>query len=368
MRNIREGSSAFNLGYDHDPNITYLELREDILSYLCEYRLGEQKHKYSLSFLKNRPPGFKLCDSHRFESMGKRANRAILEREANGESVLREQAELLGILKLEDQLGFAQDGDVVVWASPPGPENEGYDRSYGFFYLGLVEKRNDADKSISMTAIRIGYPTLENCNTAFNRLTGENVDYPEGEFLANPRVVRGLKLAVVDGVLHDVFSFKNDERHQQIVRKVLAQMGPMIDEFISLLRNGTKEEKEKAFYALENYALRLKREYEGLGIENIVQIDDYRRVKLGDILPVYGYEPPVMGGSCGGTGKKRSNDILGSGLKALNDVLGDKKNEKEWFKCPKCGYQANGPVGDKCPNVVCGLTKQQYAKSGGKTC
>ncbi len=40
--------------------------------------------------------------------------------------------------------------------------------------------------------------------------------------------------------------------------------------------------------------------------------------------------------------------------------------ESSGFVCPKCEYQAKGPVGNTCPG--CGLTKEEYARSGGKTC
>ena len=36
---------------------------------------------------------------------------------------------------------------------------------------------------------------------------------------------------------------------------------------------------------------------------------------------------------------------------------------QEWFKCPECRYQANGPIGNICPG--CGLTKDEYAEQEG---
>jgi hypothetical protein len=38
-------------------------------------------------------------------------------------------------------------------------------------------------------------------------------------------------------------------------------------------------------------------------------------------------------------------------------------SNKEWFKCPECRYNANGPIGNTCPG--CGLTKEEYAEESG---
>ncbi len=43
-----------------------------------------------------------------------------------------------------------------------------------------------------------------------------------------------------------------------------------------------------------------------------------------------------------------------------------KASQKEWFNCPKCGYEASGPIGDICPG--CKLTKEKYVEEGGSTC
>lgn len=50
----------------------------------------------------------------------------------------------------------------------------------------------------------------------------------------------------------------------------------------------------------------------------------------------------------------------------LADVV---NSEQEWFKCPKCEYQATGPIGDgPCPNKKCGLTQEQAREEGYMTC
>jgi len=131
-------------------------------------------------------------------------------------------------------------------------------------------------------------------------------------------------------------------------------MDPAIDDFVAMVKIGTKKEKLQAFNALENYALQLKEEYRNRG-EAGVQV----AVKLVDIIPGYGHKSPTVGGSCGSS----SNNPL-TAFEALRKELG--LDEDEWFNCPKCGYEATGPIGDQCPG--CGLTKDEHAEAGGETC
>lgn len=336
-----EGSPAFNLNCDHDPTITNIELREGITSYICEYRLKEKRHSYSLVFSGDSQYGWRLRDTNRAEPMSIKARRAIETRRLEEEPTRREEAELSGIRCLEDQLRFANMGEMVIWASPPGPKEQGYGE-YGFFYVGLI----GSNGQVSMAANRVEHPSLGQFNEAFKRITNGKINYETAEgFLENPRVVRGLNLTTVDRVLGDVFSFRDDEKHQQIVKKVLAKMEFMIDEFVSLLRHGTKEEKEKAFYALQNYALKLKQEYESFGIGNITYFDDYRDVRLGEILDAHGYEPPGVGGSCGGSSRKKSNSLLSLGVELDNYLNNEDDYGSREFKCPHadCGKTNRRP-------------------------
>lgn len=65
-------------------------------------------------------------------------------------------------------------------------------------------------------------------------------------------------------------------------------------------------------------------------------------------------------GGCAGGGNKDGKMTVQSITPRLADILNP---DKEWFNCPKCKYQAHGPVGDQCPG--CNLTKEQYAAEEG---
>ncbi|MCL5970067.1 MAG: hypothetical protein M1450_01000 [Patescibacteria group bacterium] len=364
------GSKAFNLEYGE--GFTDSELRADIISYLGEYRFKIQKYNYELEFSGDSLTGFKLRDTHRGEALGVKAERAVEEKKLRGENSAREEAELLGIKHLEDQLRFTKSGTTLVWMSPPGPREDGYG-DYGFVYVGEVDKSSSLKTSLSMTAIRVESPTINQFNNTLSDLIEEDINYSEAEdFLQSPFVLKGKGKEDIENTLKKHFSFKVDSREREVFDKAIANLNPAINQFVDFVKHGNKEEKLKAFYAIENYALELKDRYlnKEKANEKIVYLDEYRKYDNKDdfqgFIYLYGNKkPPVVSGSCGSTGSVKSNDVFGNGYQALmKTVFGEENNDK--FECPRCKQKADGPVGNQCPN--CGLTKEEYAESGGEVC
>lgn len=67
----------------------------------------------------------------------------------------------------------------------------------------------------------------------------------------------------------------------------------------------------------------------------------------------------------GGSGQNSNTSLVNS----LTPRFGQSSLslDQERFVCPKCGFEAHGPVGNECPG--CGLTKEDYAEeSGGPVC
>lgn len=324
-------SQAFDI--EKERVYTDVEMRKDIVSYLSEYRLRVQKYDYELLYSFREGEGFRVRDVHRGEAMSIKAKRTLAERQVTGLPIHREMAEDEGIENLDKQLYYAQDGDKIFWISPPGPKEEGYG-NYGFVFEGRVQNEMSEDglptKRLFMSAIRVENPTMSQANSAFSELTGENISHasPEG-LLENPRVVS--KRAVdTDAVLQKNFSFVVNQRDAWTNSQVITKMNLMIDEAISVIRSGTREERIRSFYALENYALALKerftRENDAPEKENIVYTRDYGEYRyLADILYEYGYMPPIVAGSCGATGEEvRSNDIFADSYSDLmKAIFGD---------------------------------------------
>lgn len=339
------GSPSFNLEYY--PYTTRRELKQDIVSYLGEYRFKLQKFKYEMRFFKGDDGEIGLRDPDRGELMRTKAKRVIEERKGRGDPVHREAEELKGIYILEKQLSFAKDGDTVLWASPPGPEEEGYGE-YGFVYVGKVEKHNEKNLILHMMAIRVEKPTIEGFNKAMSLLSGVKIKHREAdEFLGEPLVVGAqVEERFIDSVLKKHFSFIENLTQKKRFEKIIQDLNPVIEDCMDIIEKGSGEEKMRALHALENYALRLKSLSETSQAENIVYLERHKNnARLRDIMPFYSYRPPVVGGSCGATGKMESNNLLSLrfSVKAESRKTRDYEFDKK-ATCVQCGrYAFCGP-------------------------
>lgn len=357
---LEKNTSDFRLEYGE--KVPDQALINDVISYLGEYRFSLPKFSYGLKFSNGR-----LKDPCKGDSMRDIAQKALERRMIDKKSISREKAEAQGIVNLDSQLEFAKDNDTIVWASPPGPKEEGYG-NYGFIFVGNIRSDSLTEKKINMTAVRIENPKIEQFNQAMYLFTGEKTNYKTAEeFIANPKVIGGnLNEDYTDALLGMSFSFKPNAKEQEKFDHIIQRMFPLISEFVHSAKNPwkSKQEKLKELYSLENYALELKREYgQSLTGRGNIIVDFKSALKLPDIVGEYGHEPPKVAGSCPSSSSSSltSSNIL-SNKSLLNDLLGD----QEWFHCPKCGYQADGPIGDTCPG--CKLTKEEYAQETGVSC
>lgn len=356
VQNLPEkNTSDFRIEYgQHTPDQAAIN---DIVSFLGEYYFRIPKYSYKLKFSTG-----EIKDPLKEESMLNVAEKAIYEKIAKNSTYSRELAEKQGIQSLNNQLSKAQSGDTIFWASPPGSKEEGFG-DYGFVFMGNVQQTSTG-KDIQMTAIHIDNPTLKQFNQVNHLFTGEKTSYKTAEeFIANPRVIKEhFDEGYIDELLGKTFSFKPNKEEQEKFNIIMQKMTSINREFIQSAKNPfkPKSEKIKELYSIINYALQLKKEYE-LQLEGKERcIVDFRpKVGLAVISAKYGYEPPRVAGSCPGSNK--SSNLLSRGS-FLSGLFG----EQEWFHCPKCGFQADGPIGDTCPG--CKLTKDEYAAETGISC
>lgn len=313
---------------------------DDVVSYLGEYRLQVPKHSYSLRFKDGRVRG-----PHGSESMYDLCQKAIDLRRKEKKSFIRETAERYGFESLDRQLQNAVPNSTIIWMSPPGPKEEGYG-NYGFVFLGKVYQGYSTGKNLQMTAIRVENPTIEQFNKAFYMLTDEKTEAEHAEeFLDSPRVMNeDIKEGYVDAVLNRVFNYRLDREKQEKFQAIIDRALPLIYDFAN---NPLRTRDD--LYALENYVLELKRD--------VGSFDKKTPARLGELTGGYRQEPPKAAGSCGST--KSSNNIINS-ISSTNSLF----SENEWFTCPKCGFEADGPIGNECPG--CGLTKEAYAEESGE--
>lgn len=310
-------STAFDIEYNR--NVSTEGLRKDIISYLGEYRFQIQKYPYELVF-----DGKKIKDVDDGKTLTGKAENALKKRIDNNQNISRESAELQGLFSLEKQLSVAQQGDQIIWVSPPGPKEDGYG-DYGFVYSGQL----DSNK-LKMTAIRVEKPTLEQFNTFIENVTQEKVDFQIAEdFLAHPFIL-GNRQPNIDSLLLNTFQFNINEKKQKIFEAAKERLSPYIEEFINMVKFGYPQpELQRMFHALENYSIGLSKE--DFVLDNLAL---YQQIKIPLELFVnqYGYKPPTALGSCGASGEKeknkfeKSNQLFKSDM--LKKILGDDEDEK----------------------------------------
>ena len=360
-------SDAFSVEYKE---FTDGELRDDLLSYIGEYRLQVKKYDYELDYYADDELSLgQVRDVNKGESMLEKASRSVVTRRRKGLPTHREEVEEQAFSFLNEQLATARDGDSLFWASPPGPKSEGYG-DYGFLFQGKVRSiglRNGQEhKRLLMTAIRVEDPTLVQYNQAMSELTGTQWQFEhEDDFLAAPIVIDEIGDYTVDHIMQKNFKFQMSEAERAMTDHILTFLRPVVDECIPLFRKGTKVQKLKMLHALENYGLALKDAYEK-GDMTGEAIPKALLPQLDIILTKFSYQPPAARGSCGSS----SSNPLSFGYEALLKELGigsleDLLNNK-LFTCPKCELITDKLVSDACPG--CGLTKEQHAKNGGEVC
>ena len=351
------GSQAFNLEYDAPP--TRSELKRDIVSYLGEYRLQVQKYNYELVYGRERTGRgpITLRDRDRGEPLQHMAKRVIEERTRKNDPIHRETAEEKGLKKLNDVLSTAKTGDTVVWVSPPGPKEQGYG-DYGFVYAGRVTTMPNGEAHVAMSAIRVENPTIEGFNKTLSSITGvESNRQKAEEFLESPAVIKKeVTGGEIDGALKRNFQFTPDRKEQEKFEAIISHMEPLIDQFLDVMEGGDKQEKLKAFYTLENYALKLKKDFSGK--EKSVFVKHLSLHELGDR---YSHRPPAAKGSCGSTGEgSKSNGLLSSGSsgEVANSVYGTDKYGAREFNCPTCGVRNVRPTDKLLANCQsCGSSR-----------
>lgn len=354
--------SDFRIEYGE--NVPDQAIINDVVSYLGEYRFNLPKFSYNLKFSNG-----KLRDPHRNDSMEDVSQKAIDLKEKKGQSSVRERAEKEAFRSLNEKLQFAREGQTIIWASPPGAKEDGYG-DYGFIFFGKVGKEENQARNIRMTAIRVENPMIEQFSRVFSILGFGKENYATAEdFIEHPEVLgENISEEHVDSVLRTAFSFNPNEEEQRKFNSIIQGMFPLIYDFVGSIKNPwkTRSEKIKELYSLENYALELKREQEEVPFGRRDIIVDFRPIpRMADIIQEYGHNPPKASGSCP-TKDDDETSLVSSNIFSRGSFLNNLFGEDEWFHCPECDFQADGPIGDTCPN--CKLTKDEYAKESGITC
>lgn len=325
------------------------ETRYNMLRYLGEYRLAVKFDEFSYREGVG-PNGEKFLTVFEEEPIRERFINAIAQKEEGGGDSRREVAECLGFQKIEK--AFLKGKDFLfLWISPPGSKADGYG-DYSFTFVGevkdhkirVVPYRNQLSLNQHREVAGIFSQDTENLKTDVN-------------FLANPVFIQ--KKEELNNVEDLLVRIGEKERIDLSWRQRLeVKIRSLVDMFMDgVKRKASDSELDWIKRAIENFTIKNKSEITTGSFSTSILDARY-------LVDTYGsYAPPKVAGSCGISSSSTTLMDFHSKLNPGNDSLG----EQEWFHCPKCDYQADGPIGDTCPG--CGLTKDEYAKeSGAEVC
>lgn len=281
------------------------QIEDDIISYLGEYRFEVSEHDYELDIVDDR-----LVDPASGEFMVTKAKRAIENRRNDGLNTSREEAELKGLITIEEErkkMGNEKrlERKTLVWFSPPGEREDGYG-AYGFGYIG-----EEDNGKLKMTAIRLEDPEISDFNRAAQALWGKSGYKRAEDFLMSPQIVNVDKKKVKEFIQGN-FEIKNEES-RRIFEMVKTALGRNMDGFKAVLRNGTEQQRHTAVHVIENMALKMKKIYEQeLKTGNIIYLSNHQvpNFVTAMVMREYNVAPAAVRGSCGITSKTQTNDIF----------------------------------------------------------
>lgn len=326
---IQKKPEAFSLKIEEPTD--HSSLYKLIESYLGEYRFQLPVYHYQLKIENG-----ELIDPLTKESMVVKALRALKRRKELGLNTQREEKELEALEYLGENLRI---GDTVIWVSPPGEKNEGYG-NYGFFFYGIVSN----DGSIEMTARRVDLTDDEFKRRDFSRFAQtlssitQNEKYQlktDLDFLGSPVILRPNEGVVdIDEIIAQNFGRIDFEKLREFGR-IIDSLRPLIEEFIRAYQNREDPHRlRKILNVIENLA-----QTEELAGENPINLSlvDFRKLE-----EIYGFTPPQVFGSCGGTSPDDESSNFFERLSTSNifGKLGLDQSDKYGlltFRCPHCG-------------------------------
>lgn len=331
---------AFELEYKKPINTD--SLRDDIISYLGEYRFRLPSYDYSFFYSRGRDGLFALRDKYDGDSMKDKAVRAIKRNEKNNRPTNREEAELKGLQSLEQQINEANHENMVLWISPPGPKEEGYG-NYGFVYIGTINERSEGEKEVKMTAIRIENPNIKQFNSYLSFIIdSKKLFQKDTEFLASPFVLNYSSEFAIKTLLEMFRMEKDPEIHERFSASIQS-LTPVIDELIDSIQNESLPETQRGILnTLENLASKLYKARVGDRIF-YTTIDRIESMGVAHAIRNYNFKPETVAGSCGASGRSNdilSNNIFNSGQSTLKDVLNN--DHYDDYECPHCHKTLSG--------------------------
>jgi hypothetical protein len=346
----REVVSSGGFDVEYSRLVDNQTLYNDVVSYLGEYRFGLGRYDYPLQFVQD-GSATRIIDPVSGESMRAKTKRAIWDKRVNRASSVREEADDEGMGNLVAGMVTAKGGDAIWWGSLPGSVEDNFG-TYAFIHVGqvvrTVQTREGVRKDIAMSSIRVENPSLQAFNEVHDKLTGQNlrVATPE-DLLRSPVVVSGTTKDLLEKAIRNRFIVNGGENEKEWFDSAIADLRPAIEDFMYLVKHGTREEKLDAFHTLEKHAAQLQRLRKEGRVSNIgfqLRLDELRMVYKDVKLENAGGSCPIV---------STSGNVFETTYDALNKALFG----KEWDG----QYNEDGPCvacGDDVPCGPCRVCKK----------
>lgn len=295
----------------------------------------------------------------------------------------REQAEIKGFLKIQDALTSdeAKVGTKFFVISPPGLTE---DTPYIHNFVDSYELVENAQGERSVRYTRFASP-LE-YNKYREIAEGFDSQYFEGQsgpldawYLENPILVPADSgNQTTDDVFVEHFAKDVKAMEEEKFQELWKIYSPYALYYLDQL---TKVEFDPVKIAEAYNALLLSTEDEDMHrkaqaidifvASQVTELSSAENQRIAAMVGQYGRkEVKAVKAGCGRSGGFSFDGGGAGSVFAANSVvafgIGSGGGNQEWFNCPKCQYQADGPIGDTCPG--CDLTKDEFAATGGEVC
>lgn len=261
--------------------------------------------------------------------------------EHGSKEIPREAAEAEGFAKVQEILntrytepcdpkGPNQIPDIkVIVVSPRGPKGSIYQHNF----YDVYSRSYDGAITMSRYTSKLSYEEFYQSARSIDPLLNLSQNPTDAEFLANPLIT----YQSLDQI-QKIFCPQEKVMTQKEYQMLLETCGFLFTTYINCLINGSPlAEIQKVYNTLLNFADVWPNT---VPMQNTDQIISHY-----GILPVR-----VVAAGCG----------IQSGSDSQNYSSWSVAEFGKWFTCPKCNYEATGPVGNTCPG--CGLTKEEFAK------
>jgi hypothetical protein len=257
-------------------------------------------------------------------------------------------------------------GTKITVFSPPGIiKDSSYDRQI----LDEYELMKDGDQKYLRLTRRIVDFTQRDYALAALSLDSHYFDSYDGRpldawYLSHP-VEGSLKEVPVKGM--DTVTFQkiyDNPLIQGLIDNYIAKVSLEDSDWQDLAKNAAI-----AFNAVLNQTDILERggDQKRIPVNTVYLSHDFIH-HLSQQLGVVAPETRGGAGCPSNKGYDLSNKRIVSGINSVSSfAMPGVKKENQWFSCSECGWEANGPIGDK-PCHKCGFTKEEYVKKYGVEC